>query len=215
MELSAEAQRVLGSLAEKQRTVPTTYPMTLNGLVAACNQSSNRWPVVDYDAGVVQRALDELKGAGLVRFVHAAHGERTTKFRQVLDERLGLEPDEMAVIAVLLLRGPQTAGELRSRTERLHPFESLAEVEAALRRLAARDEPLVTTLPRAPGHKEARVAHLLGGPVDVEAVATPADGGRAGTRADLEVRVAALERKVSALYALLGEHEEEGPEPPS
>lgn len=201
---------MLGCLVEKQRTVPSTYPMTLNALVGACNQTSNRWPIVDYDAGVVLRALDELKGGGVVRFVHASHGERTTKYRQVLDERLGLEPDEMAVVAVLLLRGPQTAGELRSRTERLHPFESLAEVEAALRRLAERDEPLVVTLPRAPGHKEARVAHLLGGPVDVESAssAVVADGGRASSRADLEARVATLERKVAALYSLLGEQEE-------
>jgi uncharacterized protein YceH (UPF0502 family) len=215
MQLSPEAQRVLGCLVEKQRTVPASYPMTLSALVAASNQSSNRWPVVDYDAGTVQRALDELKGGGLVRFVHAAHGERVTKYRHVADERLGLEPGETAVLAVLLLRGPQTAGELRARTERLHPFESVAEVEAVLARLAGREDPLAVALPRAPGRKEPRFAHLLGGPVDLSAPAEPVGGGQGGQggqgRTDLDARVAALERKVAHLYALLGEEEADPP----
>src|SRR3989440_12413011 len=104
IELHEEEVRVLGSLLEKERTVPDSYPMTLNGLVTACNQSSNRFPVVQYDAGLVQRTLDGLKPQGFVRFVHPAHGERTTKFRQVVDERLGLAPDEAAVLCVLFLR---------------------------------------------------------------------------------------------------------------
>ena len=107
-ELDTEQIRVLGCLLEKERTVPDSYPMTLNGLVTACNQSSNRFPVVNYDPGTVQRTLDGLKDVGLVRFVHPSHGERTTKYRQVIDERLALLPTEAAVLAVLFVRGAQT-----------------------------------------------------------------------------------------------------------
>ena len=116
LELTAEHVRILGCLIEKERTVPDSYPMTLNGLVTACNQSTNRSPVVAYEAVAVQRALDELKDLGLVRFVHPSHGERTTKFRQVIDERLALLPTEAAVLCVLFLRGPQTVAELRTRS---------------------------------------------------------------------------------------------------
>jgi uncharacterized protein len=220
VELSAEEQRVLGCLVEKQRTVPDTYPLTLNALVGACNQTSNRWPIVDYDAATVQRTLDGLKAGGYVRFVHPSHGERTTKFRQVLDERLGLGDDELAVVAVLLLRGPQTVAELRTRTERLHPFDSLDAVQDVLDRLARRDEPLAVVLPRQPGQKEVRWAHLLGGPVDVTAsapsltAAAGAAGPGAGRRAavdGLEERVAELEARVARLFALLGEDPDQPP----
>jgi uncharacterized protein YceH (UPF0502 family) len=202
MDLSAEAVRVLGCLMEKERTVPDTYPMTLNGLVGACNQSSNRWPVVAYDAGTVQRTVDQLKVAGLVRFVFPSHGERTTKFRQVLDEKLGLDRDEAAVVAVLMLRGPQTLAELKIRTERLHPFDGTEQVGATLDRLAARDEPLAVALDRQPGQKEGRYAHLLGGPVD--AMAGPPEQVSPGRRSNLEERIEALEAKVAHLYAALG-----------
>lgn len=161
--LTPEEGRVVGCLVEKQTTVPDTYPMTLNGLRTGCNQTSSRDPIVAYDDGTVLRALESLKGRGLVRFVHASHGARTTKYRQVLDEALGLSPAEIAVVSVLLLRGPQTVGELRSRTERQHAFESIAEVEATLAALAERDQPLVRHLGREPGRREPRWAQLLTG----------------------------------------------------
>lgn len=163
LELSAPARRVLGSLLEKERTVPATYPMTLNGVVTACNQTSGRDPIVSYGPGEVTAALAELRAAGLTRVLHASHGARTEKYRQVLDEVLELEDAERAVLTLLLLRGPQTPGELRSRSGRLHAFASLDEVDGALRSLAGRSEPLVEELPRRPGHKEQRWRHLLGG----------------------------------------------------
>lgn len=209
MDLSAEAVRIVGSLIEKQRTVPDTYPLTLNALVTACNQTSNRWPIVSYDAGTVQRTLDALKGLGYVRFVHPAHGERSTKYRQVMDEKLGLAPAEAAVLAVLMLRGPQTVGELRTRTERLHPFGSTGAVQDVLDRMAAREPALVVALPRGPGQKEGRYAHLLGGPVDVDAVAPAGPGSDpAPRRSALEDRVATLEARVARLFELLGEDPE-------
>ena len=212
MDLNAESLRILGCLVEKERTVPDSYPMTLNSLVTACNQSTNRWPVVRYEHGEVQRTLDDLKGTGWVRFVHPSHGERTTKFRHVVDEKLALGSDALAVLAVLFLRGPQTVGELRGRTERLHAFASVDEVESVLRGLAGGDEPLVRLLDRRPGERDARWAHLVGGaPGPVEASAP--DGGAApdATRSDLEARVAALEAQVSRLYDLLGESSSEQP----
>lgn len=199
-ELSAAEVRVLGCLLEKERTVPDSYPMTLNGLVTACNQSSNRHPVVSYEPGDVQRVLDTLKEDGFVRFVHPSHGERTTKFRQVIDERLALLPTEAAVLSVLFVRGAQTVAEIRTRTERLHAFDSVEEVEGALRGLAGRDEPLVRQIDR-------RWTHVF------EQVDAPA-GGRASGPSSLpsslpssvEERIAALEAKVEHLFSILGEH---------
>lgn len=217
-ELTAVEQRVIGCLLEKERTVPDTYPMTLNGLVGACNQSSNRWPVADLEPRTVQGALDSLKEKRLVRFVHPSHGERTTKYRQVLDDAMRLEPEDAAVLCVLLLRGPQTIGELRTRTERLHPFESPGEVEATLDRLAAREEPLVVPLPRQAGQKEGRWAHLLGDSppatpeppppmpepaMDLRQIRRESVASSAGE--ELEARIAALEAQVARLYELLGE----------
>jgi uncharacterized protein len=170
-ELTPEEARVVGCLVEKQATVPDTYPMTLNGLRGACNQSSNRDPVVSYDDGTVQRALDSLKTKGLVRFVHAAHGSRTTKYRQVLDEALGLGSGELAALSVLLLRGPQTAAEVRARSERQHAFDSVDEVESLLQAMASRPSPLVRLLPREPGRREARWVQLLTGAPDAAGVA--------------------------------------------
>ena len=122
LELSAMEQRVLGSLLEKQRTVPASYPMTVNSVRLACNQTSSRDPVVSYDEPEIEQCLRDLRHRDLIRVVHADRGQRTLKFHQLLDERLTLAADERAVLTVLLLRGPQTPGELKSRTDRLHRF---------------------------------------------------------------------------------------------
>ena len=207
-------QRVLGALAEKAATVPDTYPMTLRGLQTACNQKNNREPVTDHGEGEVQRTLDELKARHLVRFVYASHGARSTKFRHVLDERLDLDAAELALVTVLLLRGPQTLNELRTRTERAHAFESNDEVAATLEALAARPEPVVVHLPRQPGPKETRWAHLLGdGPDERGPEPTPgpvtrpeqasAPSATVAPPAGLEARIAELEQRVAALEALL------------
>lgn len=170
-------QRVIGSLLEKERTVPATYPLTANALRTACNQSSSRDPVTDLDDRTILDALERLKAAGLARFVHPSHGARGVKYRQVLDERLGLEDDERAVLTVLLLRGPSAAGELKTRCERLHGFADRDEVEEVLIRLARRPEPLVEELPAQPGQRDTRWIHLLG-PVDLT-TGTPAPAGGA------------------------------------
>jgi uncharacterized protein YceH (UPF0502 family) len=207
--LQDEEVRVLGCLAEKEATVPDSYPLTLNALRQACNQSTSRDPVVGYDDLTVQRALDSLKAAGLVRFVHPSHGERTTRFRHALDEKLGLDRRELALLTVLALRGAQTVPELRTRTERQHAFADVGEVEASLRALAARDEPLVVAIPRQPGQREGRWMHQLGGPVDVEAFATahPAGGAPRAAAAvgpDLAEEVAALRARVERIERELG-----------
>ncbi len=155
-------QRVLGSLLEKQTTVPASYPLTANALRAACNQTSNRDPVVELDQETVERTARALKERGLLRIVWSDTGRRTRKYHQILDELLGLEADERAVLTVLLLRGAQTPGELRARTERLYPFGHRGEVEACLRRMAARPQPLVLELERRPGQQDRRWKHLLG-----------------------------------------------------
>jgi uncharacterized protein len=175
--LEAEEQRILGSLLEKQATVPATYPLSGNALRSACNQTSNRDPVVDLDQQTVEQVARSLKDRGLLRIVWADSGRRTLKYHQILDERLGLEADERALLTVLLLRGAQAPGELRTRTERLHAFEDRGEVEACLRRMAERPAPLVRELERRPGQQDRRWVHLLG-PVPQEvasAVATPVD----------------------------------------
>lgn len=193
--LTAAEQRVLGSLLEKERTVPASYPMTLNGVRTACNQSSGRDPILALAEADVALALADLKARGLVRMVHASQGARVTKHRQVLDERLELSGGERAVLTLLLLRGPQTSGELRSRSERLHGFKSLSEVEAALSALAEPDEPLVRELDRRPGQKERRWAHLLG-PADVADHPEPAADGRSSGSGVLSVHGASVTEEV-------------------
>jgi len=215
--LTDEELRVLGCLIEKEATVPDTYPLTLNALRQACNQSSSRDPVVSYDDLVVQRALDSLKAGGLARFVHPASGERATKFRHVLHERAGLEPDELAVMSVLMLRGPQTPGELRTRADRQYTFESTGDVEATLGRLAARDEPFVVELPRQAGHHQIRWMHLLGGPIDVEAfeAARPASASSSWDRIEaLVAEVEALRERIERVESALGLTASEPQEPP-
>jgi hypothetical protein len=156
VQVSAEGARIVGSLVEKQLTTPQQYPLTINSLVAACNQTSNREPVVDYDEEAVMSALDRLKEQRLVRFVLPSHGRTAVRYRHVLDETLALDPRQCAVLGVLLLRGPQTAGELRLRTERMVRFEGIDDIEHELEYMASRDEPLVANVGRRPGQKEER-----------------------------------------------------------
>ncbi len=160
MELTSAQGRVLGALVEKERTTPQGYPLTDNALLAACNQTTSRDPVVSYDLATVRMAVRGLREQGLLRTVHRT-GERSDKHRHELEGALGLSPGQVALLAVLLLRGPQTLAELRARCERMHTFATLEEVDAELLVMAERDEPLVTLLPRQPGRKEARFGQLL------------------------------------------------------
>ena len=171
--LDATEQRILGSLLEKQTTVPASYPLTANALRAACNQTSSREPVVDLDEQTVEQTARSLKDRGLVRIVWSDTGRRTLKYHQVIDEQLELDADERAILTVLLLRGPQSPGELRTRTERLHPFADRAEVEGTLGRMARRPQPLVHELDRRPGQQDRRWAHLLGPVTEPSAVVAP------------------------------------------
>jgi uncharacterized protein len=190
--------RVLGCLLEKQQTTPDAYPLTLNSLRLACNQSTSRDPVVDYDEATVRDAAQRLGQRGWARLA-SYHGSRSTKYRQLFDEALGLSPDERALLCVLMLRGPQTLGELKQRSEKLHTFTDLRAVEDTLDRLTARE--LGRWLERRPGQKEARYRHLL------EADAPAADPAEADTEAptarpapvDLAGEVARLRREVAAL----------------
>lgn len=209
LDLTPEEIRVLGCLMEKEVTVPDTYPLTVNALVSACNQSSNRAPVVSYGEAEVNAALVSLRERGLTRIVYS-QSNRAAKHRHVADEVLHLSPGEQAVVCVLALRGAQTVGEVKGRTERLFAFDDLAAAEAALDALASRDDPLVVKLPRQPGQKDIRYMHLLGGEIDVESfaaeVAASSGGAAVGARPDrvgpLEERVAALEAQVASLSAL-------------
>ena len=183
--LDPEEQRVLGSLLEKQTTVPASYPLTLNALRTACNQSNSREPVTDYDEQTVEQVGRRLKDRGLVRIVWSDTGRRTLKYHQVLDEELGLAEDERAVLTVLLLRGPQAPGELRTRTDRLHAFADRQTVSATLERMAARG--LVRELPRRGGDRDNRWTHLLGAEPGPEAPAADVQVAR-GPERDARVR---------------------------
>jgi uncharacterized protein YceH (UPF0502 family) len=207
--LSAHEIRVLGSLVEKAVTTPDYYPLTLNSLTLACNQLSNRDPVVAFDETTVVRALDGLREKRLASVFTGAES-RVAKYKHSLTDALLLTPGEVGLLCVLMLRGPQTLAELRTRTERFQPFESLTEVEEALQTLAARTpQPLVVKLPRLPGTKEPRYAHLLSGPIDVAALAAPA-GALAPEPATVAVRaendrIAKLEAETAALRTELAE----------
>jgi uncharacterized protein YceH (UPF0502 family) len=219
VDLSAPEIRVIGCLLEKQRTTPDAYPLSLNALRLACNQSTNRDPVTEYDEAIIRDALHRLSRRRWARLASGA-GSRAPKYRHLLDEALGLPEDELAVLCVLMLRGPQTPGELKQRTERLHPMADLAAVIDALERLIGRE--LAVRLPRRPGQKEERYAQLLGEDAPDEGVA-PAGGGD-GARAPeappaapapapapaqapasaRDPRVARLEDEVAALRADVG-----------
>lgn len=199
--LDATEQRILGSLLEKQRTVPASYPLSLNSLRSACNQTSSRDPLTDLDDATIEAAARELKARGLLRLVWAGKGSRTLKYHQLLDEVLSLQPDERALMTVLLLRGPQAPGELRTRTERLHPFTDRAEVEAVLRRMASLPQPLVRELERRPGHQDRRWAHLLGPLPPDAAGALPA----VDREAILAAGTAARDERVRQAYDTIAE----------
>jgi uncharacterized protein len=202
--------RVVACLVEKQRTTPDQYPLTLNSLRLACNQSTNRDPVVDYDEATVRSALDRLgrrKWTTLASWSTA----RSVKYKQVLDQALNLSPPQLSLLAVLMLRGPQTPGELRTRAERMYRFESNDELETTLRELIERE--LVAPLPRRPGERGQRYGHLLEGEGDAQAAETaeaapaalperavPAADGGIGERVDrLEAELAALRAELRGL----------------
>lgn len=163
--------RVLGSLVEKQLTTPEYYPLTLNALTAACNQKSNRDPVMSLDESAILAAIDSLRDKNLVYLFYGS-SSRTVKYKHMLPNVYELEPPAVAVIALLFLRGPQTAGEIRGRSDRLYPFSSIGEVQETLDELASRNEPLVVRLERLPGQKEARYSHLMSGAIDIESMQT-------------------------------------------
>jgi uncharacterized protein len=187
--------RVLGCLVEKQRTTPDIYPLSLNALRAACNQSTNRDPVVDYDEPTIRGALDRLSRRGWVRLA-SGPGSRAVKYRHLLDDALDLPDPELALLTVLMLRGPQTPGELKQRAERLYRFASLVEVDQTLAELVRRE--LVARHPRRPGQKEERYTHLLGDS-DVEVAPPPPASSSDDRIGRLEERVARLEEQLEAL----------------
>jgi len=209
-ELDPVEIRVLGCLLEKERTTPDAYPLTLNALTAACNQKSNREPVMQLTGPEVEAVLARLRAEVLV---WPEEGARVQRWSHNLDRKWAVSPGAMAVMTVLMLRGPQTAGELRTRTERLHRFESSARVESVLVELADGDEPLTVHLARRPGQKEARWTHLVGGEPD-EATRDPvvspgpSGGGLADRVAELEARVARLEEQLEHLTADLPQRTE-------
>ena len=212
---------MLGALIEKQRTTPDAYPLTLNALRLACNQSTNRDPVVDYDEATVRAAAQRLGRRGWARFA-SGQGSGTAKYRDLVDDAIGLDGGELAVLCVLMLRGAQTPGELKGRTERMHPFASLDEVEDVLARLIERG--FAAQLARRPGQKEERYVQILGGEeaevpqafADEAPAATaaaddgdtdppvPASGGLPARVAALETEVAALREAVDGLRRELG-----------
>jgi hypothetical protein len=187
--------RVLGSLIEKQVTTPEYYPLTLNALTLACNQKNNRQPVTSYTESQVADAVESLREKNLA-YVFYGSTSRVPKYKHVVPEVMHLSPSETALMCVLMLRGAQTPGELRGNAARLHEFSGLEEVEAVLNGLITHEpEPLVVRLPRQPGQKEVRFAHLLSGEIDVEALASEPE------RPSRQSAVERLEQKVDALAA--------------
>ena len=203
MDLDDAEIRVLGCLIEKQRTTPDQYPLSLNALRLACNQATNREPVVDYDEATIRAALDRLSRRGWARLA-SGPGSRVARYRHLLDEALGRVPSQIALLAVLMLRGAQTPGELKQRVERLYPYAALEDVQNALDALAA--EGLVERLPRRPGQSQDRWRQLLGaGGEAAEPHDSPRGESVPQTRPSLEERVARLEVQVAELQRALEE----------
>ena len=196
--LDAVAVRVLGSLIEKEITTPDNYPLSLNALMAACNQTSNRDPVLELDESTISRSVNDLRQRSLVRGIQRSDS-RVTKFQHLLAEKMRLDAPELAVMCVLMLRGPQTAGEIKTRAGRMFEFTDLSQLETTLDGLIAREpSALVVRLPRRPGQKEQRYAHLLSGEVEAERAAESDRGSPAPPQAE---RLEALEHAVNALRA--------------
>jgi uncharacterized protein len=203
-DLTPAELRVLGSLLEKQRTTPDTYPLTLNALRAACNQSTNRDPVVNYDEETIRDALARLGRRRWTRLA-SGHGSRAAKYRHLLDEELKVDRSEQAVLAVLMLRGAQTPGELLQRTERLHHFDGSSDLHGVIDRLIERE--LVARLDRRPGQREERYMHLLGdeAPPEPAAAVAPAAAPVADDRLDrIERELADLRAQIQALREAIG-----------
>lgn len=204
MDLNEFEVRVLGALVEKQLATPDYYPMTVNGLIQACNQKTQRDPVVAYDESTVQRALNSLREKKLVYTFHGSEA-RAVKYGHVFPKSYDLDPEETAILCVLMLRGPQTPGELRTRTAHLHGFESLPQVETVLAALTSRPEPLVARLARLPNARESRYAHCLSGPVETEAqLDPPPPRTRGHEETGLALRCTRLEEEVAQLRAEVG-----------
>jgi uncharacterized protein len=202
--------RVLGSLVEKQLTTPEYYPLTMNALTAACNQKSNRDPVMSLGETEIQTAIDRLRDLSLVYLFYGS-GSRTVKYKHMLPSVYELDPAGTAVMTVLMLRGPQTIGEIRDRSGRLFEFRDLNEVQAALDDLTKRDEPLIVKLERQPGQKEARYAHLLSGEIDVSKLPAPterAGGSGVGSNDRMEKLESEVERLSSELAEFKANFEE-------
>ena len=193
--------RVLGCLIEKERTVPDQYPLSMNSLVSACNQSSSRDPIMALDEHEVDAAVSTLKAQGYARIVHPTHGRGVVRVRQVFDEKFALEAADAAVMGVLLVRGPQTAAELRTRTERLHNFDNVADVDTCLHQLAERQ--LVQLIERQHGQKEQRWQQLVAD--EAEQSAAPAAITASGLSGSVVDRVAQLEERVAKLEAALAD----------
>ena len=207
--LDAVDVRVLGSLIEKEFTTPDTYPLTLNALTAACNQTTNREPVMTLDESTVSRSIDDLTRRGLVREVHRSDS-RAKRWRQTLSEKLSLHQAETAVMCVLMLRGPQTTGEIKTRATRLFNFNDLAQVDITLRALMDLSTPLAIELPRQPGQKEVRFAHLLAGEPDITAIPQTEPPTAKSNRIDaLEAEMAALRSEMAELKARFDEFRRE------
>lgn len=195
--------RILGALVEKQLTTPEYYPLTLNSLVTACNQKNNREPVTSYDDLTVSTAIESLRDRNLV-YVHYGSTSRVPKYKHMLPSIYDLDPAATAIICVMMLRGPQTLGELRGRTERMHQFGDLGEVQAALDGLIRRDEPLVFKIERQPGQKEARFAHLLAGDIDLESFAAAA-ATPSVRRSGNDERIERMEEEIATLRSEVAE----------
>jgi uncharacterized protein YceH (UPF0502 family) len=201
---------VLGCLLEKQQTTPDSYPLTLNSLRLACNQSTSRNPVVEYDEATVRDAAQRLGQRGLARMT-SYHGSRTAKYRHLVDDALGIAPDERALLCVLMLRGPQTLGELKQRSERLHSFADLSSVQETLDRLT--DRGLGRWIDRHPGQKETRYTHLLGvASDDAMPIAVEAPGDLAAEVARLQHELDSLRRDIAALRDELGSAQPDSPD---